>query len=94
MIKRRYKLNTRLWFTFKYVLEEKLKLKYQSPKQWLTVNAVSKETDEEIVYVGKYGEVEFVRAKGKTQILITSLFLVVRKWVSFAAYVYPYPPHD
>ena len=73
MIKRRYKLNTHLWFTFKYVLEEKLKLKYQSPKQWLTVNAVSKETDEEIVYVARYGEVEFVRAKPKrkTQILIT-----------------------
>lgn len=46
-MKRRYKLNTRLWFTFKYVLEEKLKLKYQSLKQWLSVNAVSKETDEE-----------------------------------------------
>lgn len=45
---------------------------------------------------GRYGEVEFVElnANEKTQILITSLFLVVRKWVSFAAYVYPYPPHD
>lgn len=78
MIKRRYKLNTRLWFTFKYVLEEKLKLKYQSPKQWLTVNAVSKETDEEIVYVGRYGEVEFVRAKRKRKNANTNYVTVSR----------------
>ena len=78
MMKRRYKLNTRLWFTFKYVLEEKLKLKYQSPKQWLTVNAVSKETDEEIVYVGRYGEVEFVRAKRKRKNANTNYVTVSR----------------
>ena len=78
MLKRRYKLNTRLWFTFKYVLEEKLKLKIQSPKQWLTVNAVSKETDEEIVYVGRYGEVEFVRAKRKRKNANTNNLTVTR----------------
>lgn len=78
MLKRRYKLNTRLWFTFKYVLEEKLKLKYQSPKQWLTVNAVSKETDEEIVYVASYGEVEFVRAKRKRKNINTNYVTVSR----------------
>lgn len=77
-MKRRYKLNTRLWFTFKYVLEEKLKLKYQSPKQWLTVNAVSKETDEEIVYVARYGEVEFVRAKRKRKNANTNYLTVSR----------------
>ena len=78
MLKRRYKLNTRLWFTFKYVLEEKLKLEIQSPKQWLTVNAVSKETDEEIVYVGRYGEVEFVRAKRKRKNANTNNVTVTR----------------
>ena len=78
MIKRRYKLNTRLWFTFKHVLEEKLKLKYQSPKRWLTVNVVSKETDEEIVYVGRYGEVEFVRAKRKRKNANTNYVTVSR----------------